>query len=200
MKSSSISVLVVAAALVVTAGSHTSHTSHAASAKVKAAQEQLNKLGYDVGEPDGAWGGKSRAALNAFQKAQGFPRTRRLDKSAIAVLEILTTGGEPTKARKMDEVIGKTLILDSGFRVYYSPKGKKILRLRNGKRITKKWRKRADGTYCEYWFSKKKMLCGVDRDAMFIAYKKGDANIYFDRKTGKRLWAVTLADGDKLKP
>lgn len=197
MKFSSIAALVVAGAMVV---STHSQSSHAASAQVKAAQEQLNKLGYDVGEPDGAWGGKSRAALNAFQKAQGFPQTRRLGKPAIAVLEILTTGGEPTKPRAMAEVIGKTLILDNGVRVYYSPKGKKILRLRNGKRITKKWRKRADGTYCEYWFSKKKTLCNVDRNALYIAYRKGDANVYFDRKTGKRLWAIKLADGDQLKP
>jgi len=40
---------------------------------VKAAQEALVRLGYDVGKPDGAWGPKSRAAMNELRRANGLP-------------------------------------------------------------------------------------------------------------------------------
>jgi len=40
--------------------------------KVKALQGRLNKLGYDVGEPDGIMGAKSSKGLRQFQQAQGL--------------------------------------------------------------------------------------------------------------------------------
>ena len=46
----------------------------AGKAETKKAQEALTQLGYDLGEPDGAWGGKSRKALNAFQEKEGFKK------------------------------------------------------------------------------------------------------------------------------
>jgi poly(beta-D-mannuronate) lyase len=42
-------------------------------ATVKAAQEALTRLGYDVGTPDGAWGPKSRAAMNQLRAQHGLP-------------------------------------------------------------------------------------------------------------------------------
>jgi membrane-bound lytic murein transglycosylase B len=38
----------------------------------KGAQTALNRLGYDVGEPDGVIGTKTRAAVRAWQKASGL--------------------------------------------------------------------------------------------------------------------------------
>ncbi|WP_265706358.1 peptidoglycan-binding domain-containing protein, partial [Verminephrobacter aporrectodeae] len=39
---------------------------------VKAIQERLNELGYDAGAADGLFGGKTRAAILAFQRGNGF--------------------------------------------------------------------------------------------------------------------------------
>jgi Alginate lyase len=38
-----------------------------------AAQEALVRLGYDIGDIDGAWGGKSREAMNALRAEHGLP-------------------------------------------------------------------------------------------------------------------------------
>ncbi|MBV7314329.1 lytic murein transglycosylase [Shewanella sp. NIFS-20-20] len=51
-------------------------------------QQQLAKLGYDVGKPDGVFGRKSKAALQAFQLKQGlvadgFPHQTSLDALGI---------------------------------------------------------------------------------------------------------------------
>ena len=43
------------------------------------AQARLNELGYNAGTPDGAMGGKTTAALRAFQKDKGLPVSGRLD-------------------------------------------------------------------------------------------------------------------------
>jgi len=41
---------------------------------VKALQERLAELGYDVGTPDGKWGAQTTYALMAFQKVEGLSR------------------------------------------------------------------------------------------------------------------------------
>ncbi|MFN4117640.1 peptidoglycan-binding protein [Acidovorax sp.] len=50
------------------------------------AQARLNALGYDAGTPDGAMGGRTAAALRAFQKDQGLAQTGRLDGATAAAL------------------------------------------------------------------------------------------------------------------
>ena len=170
----------------------------AGKAEVMAAQEALAKLGYDPGTPDGAWGGKSRKALNEFQKAHGLKATRKLSKGPALALKLAAAGAKPAPLPMADRV-GNTLILDVGARVYYSPDGQKILRLPNGKTAKAKWEKKADGTYCEFIFSTKKMDCGEKFEQQFVVFKLDNKWTYFE-KNGKKKWGIELADGDKLKP
>ncbi|MGN8004682.1 peptidoglycan-binding protein [Acidovorax sp. 22279] len=50
------------------------------------AQARLNELGYNAGTPDGAMGGKTTAALRAFQNDKGLPTSGRLDAATAAEL------------------------------------------------------------------------------------------------------------------
>ena len=187
------------AAMIFGVSSFGPHTpAQAGDAKVMAAQEALAKLGYDPGTPDGSWGGKSRKALNAFQKAHGLKPTRRLGKGPALALELAAAGAKSVPLPMADRV-GNTLILDVGARVYYSPDGQKILRLPNGKVIKAKWKKKADGTYCEFVFAIKKMDCGDKFEKRFVIFKLDDKWTYFE-KNGKKKWGMKLADGDQLKP
>ena len=180
---------------------------YSAGAQVKKAQELLLKLGYDVGEPDGAWGGKSRAALNAFQTDQGFKTTRRLPKGAVSALEIVAGG---TKALgkspwTMEDRVGNTLILDNGARVHYSKRGQKIVRIKTGKIFRKKWWKKSNGTYCEYVFARRKTVCGEQLNTApdYVIYadvKKDGQFVYFDAKSGARRFSAYMVEGKKLKP
>ncbi len=176
----------------------TSIPANAASIKVKKAQEMLAQLGYDPGKPDGAWGGKSREALNAFQVAQGFHTTRSLTKGARLALELVSRGASKTPLPVADRV-GNTLILDVGARVYYSPEGKKTVRLPNGKILSAKWRKKQDGTYCEYIFTTKKDDCVGAFEGSFVIFYHEDKWHYFE-KNGKKKYGISLVEGDQLKP
>ena len=58
------------------------------SAELKALQEKLNTIGYDVGKPDGIWGPKSRKAIRLYQLqhglvGDGFPNRQVLMKAEI---------------------------------------------------------------------------------------------------------------------
>ncbi len=186
------------AALLLAAVTWGNTPAEAGNAKVMAAQEALAKLGYDPGTIDGAWGGKSRQALNAFQKAHGLKPTRRLGKGPALALELAASGAKPAPLPMADR-IGNTLILDVGARVFYSPEGDKILRLPNGKVVKAKWEKKDDGTYCEFIFSTKKMDCGESFEKQFVVFKLDDKWTYFEQN-GKKKWGIKLADGDQLKP
>jgi poly(beta-D-mannuronate) lyase len=59
---------------------------------VVAAQEALARLGYDVGKPDGAWGGKSRGAMNEVRAANGLPEADEFSGSSMALLHRLSPG------------------------------------------------------------------------------------------------------------
>lgn len=50
------------------------------------AQARLNELGYNAGTPDGAMGGRTTAALRAFQKDRGLAQSGRLDAATAAEL------------------------------------------------------------------------------------------------------------------
>jgi peptidoglycan hydrolase-like protein with peptidoglycan-binding domain len=171
---------------------------NAASTKIKKAQEILVQLGYNPGEPDGAWGGKSREALNAFQEAQGFDTTRNLTKGASLALELVSKGAKKTPLPVADRV-GNTLVLDVGARIYYSPEGKKSVRLPNGKILSAKWRKKEDGTYCEYVFTTKKEDCVGAFEAGFVIYFHDNNWIYFE-KNGKKKYGISMVKGEHLKP
>jgi hypothetical protein len=53
---------------------------------VKAAQERLNELGYDAGPADGLMGGKTRAAIAAFQRDRGLPIDGKASSSLVETL------------------------------------------------------------------------------------------------------------------
>ena len=53
---------------------------------LKDAQARLNELGYNAGVPDGALGGKTSAALRAFQKDRGLAPSGRLDSATALEL------------------------------------------------------------------------------------------------------------------
>jgi peptidoglycan hydrolase-like protein with peptidoglycan-binding domain len=168
----------------------------AGSAEVKRAQELLTKLGYDPGLADGAWGGKSRVALNAFQNDQGFKTTSRLRADILLALNLVSDGAEKSPLL-IAERVENTLILGNGIRIYYAPDGKKIARLKNGKRHTSKWRKKADGTFCEYLTRQKREVC--DGNSVLISYKHEEKWFYFDKK-GKNIFEIKLIRGNQLKP
>jgi peptidoglycan hydrolase-like protein with peptidoglycan-binding domain len=50
------------------------------------AQAELKKRGFDVGQPDGVYGPRTRAALINFQRAVGIVETGELDSNTIAAL------------------------------------------------------------------------------------------------------------------
>ena len=56
------------------------------SADVRAVQERLAELGYDVGEPDGRFGGRTSYAIMAFQKIEGLSRTGDIGDGLLAAL------------------------------------------------------------------------------------------------------------------
>lgn len=58
----------------------------------RAAQQALARLGYDVGTPDGIWGGRSREAMNAVRAANGLPPADDLSGSSLALLHRLSPG------------------------------------------------------------------------------------------------------------
>ena len=60
-------------------------------ALVNRAQALLNKLGYDVGVPDGLMGAKTRDAIKSFERRNGLEETGRVTIPLVAKLERLTS-------------------------------------------------------------------------------------------------------------
>ncbi len=54
---------------------------------VKAIQERLNELGYDAGPADGLMGGKTRAAIVAFQKKSSLPQNGSASAELLQTLK-----------------------------------------------------------------------------------------------------------------
>ncbi len=63
------------------------------SADVRAVQERLAELGYDVGDPDGRFGGRTSYAIMAFQKIEGLDRTGDIDDGLQAALAAASPPG-----------------------------------------------------------------------------------------------------------
>lgn len=55
---------------------------------VKDAQAALNQRGFDVGEPDGLAGRRTRAAIAAFQQAEKLPESRMFDADTLGRLGV----------------------------------------------------------------------------------------------------------------
>ena len=83
----------------VTSSSSTTSTTAApvveavSSADVRAVQERLAELGYDVGDPDGRFGGRTSYAIMAFQKIEGLDRTGDIDDGLHAALAAASPPG-----------------------------------------------------------------------------------------------------------
>jgi localization factor PodJL len=58
---------------------------------VSRAQSLLNKLGYDVGMPDGLMGAKTRDAIKSFERKNGLQETGQVTIPLVAKLERLTS-------------------------------------------------------------------------------------------------------------
>ena len=71
-----------------TSAARTAAQSNGATAglSLRDAQARLNELGYNAGTPDGAMGGKTTAALRAFQKDRGLAQSGRLDSATALEL------------------------------------------------------------------------------------------------------------------
>jgi len=73
------------------------------SAEVRAVQERLAELGYDVGTADGRFGGRTSYAVMAFQKMEGLSRTGDIDAELVAALQVagppgpMVPGGPSTR-------------------------------------------------------------------------------------------------------
>ena len=59
---------------------------------VLAVQQALDRLGYDVGTPDGAWGPKSRKAMNELRAEHGLPPADTLSGSSLMLAHQLSPG------------------------------------------------------------------------------------------------------------
>jgi localization factor PodJL len=60
-------------------------------ALVSRAQTLLNKLGYDVGEPDGMMGARTREAIKSFERKNGLEETGTVSILLVTKLERLTS-------------------------------------------------------------------------------------------------------------
>ena len=58
---------------------------------VTRAQDLLNKLGYDVGVPDGLMGARTREAITSFERRNGLAETGKVTIPLVAKLERLTS-------------------------------------------------------------------------------------------------------------
>ena len=62
-------------------------------ASVRAMQERLAELGYDIGTPDGKWGARTSYSLMAFQKVEGLTRDGQDGPETRAALAKATKPG-----------------------------------------------------------------------------------------------------------
>ena len=60
---------------------------------VLALQQRLADLGFGINKPDGSYGGKTAAAVKAFQMVAGLEQTGEADAATVAALGTYTYGG-----------------------------------------------------------------------------------------------------------
>ena len=66
-------------------------------------QERLNALGFDAGPPNGAFEGKTQAALAQFQLSRLIPASGQLDDQTLAELGIERLVASPQVEAPQDE-------------------------------------------------------------------------------------------------
>jgi peptidoglycan hydrolase-like protein with peptidoglycan-binding domain len=62
--------------------------------EIRQVQIMLNEKGFNVGEPDGILGERTRAALMQFQQRQGFHATGQIDQQTMPALGVSKGGGQ----------------------------------------------------------------------------------------------------------
>jgi peptidoglycan hydrolase-like protein with peptidoglycan-binding domain len=62
--------------------------------EIRQVQVALNEKGFDIGEPDGVFGSRTRQALIAFQQRQGLQANGRIDVRTTAALGISSKSGQ----------------------------------------------------------------------------------------------------------
>ena len=167
----------------------------AKSANVEKAQKILNRLGHYEGEIDGLWGKASREALNAYQKKHGFRLSKRLSSGVLKSLQIVDEGGKRNFVA-ISERIGNTLIINSGEKIYYDTDGTKIIKLKSGKSVKRRWRKMDNGLFCETLYNRKEFCEGKSK-SKYVIFKLGEKTHWF-RLNGWREWVMTLKEGNQL--
>ena len=73
--------------------------------ELQQAQQKLDQLGYGPGVADGLFGQRTRLALEAFQGAQGLPKTGKLDTATLKALDraIATALGSRARALRQQD-------------------------------------------------------------------------------------------------
>ena len=167
----------------------------AKSQRVEEAQTILTKLGFYKGEIDGQWGSESREALNEFQKKHGFVVSRGLSIAIMEVLKTVDKGAIPGYVPISDR-IGNTVIVDTGERIFYDTDGTKLIKLKNGNTVERKWRQMENGRHCETLYNKKEYCEGLTPSS-YIIFKHEDQTYWF-RRNGRRDWIMKLEEGNQL--
>ncbi|HEY0485606.1 MAG TPA: N-acetylmuramoyl-L-alanine amidase [Mycobacteriales bacterium] len=91
---------------------------------VHALQERLLEMGYDTGRVDGVFGGRTSAALSAFQREVGVPADGTFGPATMRALRQLgrrVVGGSPQLLRETlllhhtgPALVGKRIVIDPG--------------------------------------------------------------------------------------
>jgi hypothetical protein len=53
---------------------------------IRFVQRRLSEMGFDPGEVDGRFGGRTAAAISAFERSRGLPETRAMNAQTVAAL------------------------------------------------------------------------------------------------------------------
>ena len=68
-------------------------------------QTELNALGYDAGRADGKPGDQTENAVIAFQRREGLPQTKRIDRALLASLERVAARNRSHETERTETVV-----------------------------------------------------------------------------------------------
>lgn len=148
--------------------------------RVTAAQQRLAQLGYWTPSPDGSYGGGTRQAIYAVQKAAGIKRSGELDADTQKALQSGVTPKARTSTRGLEFDVSKQLLLvvDGG----------KVVRTINA----------SSGNGEKFTYPVKDAAGKVVRHATTHANTPaGSYDIYFERDEN---WESTLELGSLYRP
>lgn len=99
---------------------------YASPAQVQQIQKKLLEQGYDLGQADGSWGERTRAAVRDFQRAKGLAPTGQLDTSLLSALDMGSVLEGETQTSFLDGLLSEDrpragAVQGTGAPVYVSP-------------------------------------------------------------------------------